>query len=112
MNRAVRSALANELGRLGHRRAPSVSAAIDQPVSIGSSRVAAIDRTHHIGVLDVEHHHIGRVRKGAQLNDRRANRQPLISHRAATIDGRLRENVIEIKRGHKVGGWRFALIKR
>jgi hypothetical protein len=36
----------------------------------------------------------------------------LVSHRAATIDGRLREDVIEIKRGHKVGGWRFALIKR
>jgi len=113
VNGAVRgAALTDELGRLGHRGAPSIGAAIDQPVPVGGGRVAAIDRTHHIGVLDVEHHHIGRVRKRAKLNDRRADRQPLIRYRSAAIDGRLRKDVIEIERGHKVGGLPAPILRR
>lgn len=112
MNRAVRSALTNELGRLGHRRAPSVGAAIDETMPVGGGRVASIDRTHHIGVLDVEHHHIGRVCKRIELNDRRADRQPLIRYRSAAIDGRLREDVIEVERGHKVGGLPATILRR
>ncbi len=67
-----------------------------QPVTIRAGRGRAVERTHHVGVLHVQHDHVGRISKRGQLDaTRRAvNGQALVGYRRITVDRRLGEEIV------------------